>query len=279
MRAAMIITVVSSAALLTPALAAPVEGFYATDSRHADTLYRIDPVTGATVEVGNLGLAGVVGLAADPYSQRLYVIAKESNGGRGLYEVDPDTADVQLVRGLSFADFGHYGFAIAEGGDFYSINFNGQIIRNNLFVSDRELLGQVTPGASASGFAGTFDPATGSVWFGERTNGRFYELDTATGEHALRFGTGPFLLGSGGIAADDEGRLFGAGRFGPGLFLIDTDTGDVTPGLGTGLENVYDITYLIPAPASLAPLLPLGFAAARRRRRAWVALRPRPSAP
>lgn len=254
-------------------LAAPVEGLYAIEHRGSNTLYHIDTQTGSSTLVAEIGLVYVIGLGSVADTDRLYALGCDALDRWGVFEVDPNSGDaafVQEAHAIGGSVFS--GFAVARDDDFYLVDIDTfpdsqEVYRYNLNVPGRTFVADIPSESDAFGFAASFDPTTGSVWFADRLQGLYRELDPDTGVITPRFNPGLGLFGVGAIAFDDEGRLFGSARStGSAIYQYDASDGHIVGFLQTGLDDLYSMTYIVPAPSSLALLAALPLATARRRR-------------
>lgn len=257
-------------ALSTGAVAQGAEELIGVDVS-GNTVYQINPNTGASVPVGNItGAAGnIQALTYDAATDTLYATSGGSSSQSRLYTIDRDTWVATTVGSYAvpgqFLNFA-YGLAIDP-------------TSNTLFgyESIGGLLLNINPGTGASTTIGTmpysgfgsiaWDDSTGALFAADAVGQNLWEIDPGTGAGTL---VGPFNGAATQIGIDltwspDHG-LLGINNAGDdSLWSIDTATGAATLIGYTGTTNVAAIAY-IPAPAGFTLLMAGGALAVRRRR-------------
>ena len=192
--AALLTTVLSALAIVAaPTNAAPGKGtLFGTDA-NLGRLLTIDPATGASTLVGDMGNIAVPSLAVDPTTGIMY--AGRGAGFAFIYTVDPATAALTFVGdtglGLGTTAVGGLDFR-ADGTLFAAVNIVGA-------------------GGTGSDHLATIDKTTGAA--------------TVIGPFGVE--------GMEGIAFDSSGTLWGSRRVfaqqgTPGLYRINPATGTAT---------------------------------------------------
>lgn len=212
-------------------------GMSGNDAGGAD-LVRIDPMTGASTPVGNVGPFVMPGLAFDPSSGNLY-------GGRGagtpwFYLVSQTTGVATLIgnSGLGFAAMSALSVRRSDGVMFASVNIAGD-------------------GGTGGDHLALVDKATGHA----TVIGPYGACEGVPTPAASGLGSCS-IEGIEGIAFDAQGNLWGVhstrGRAGPpGLYRINPATGAATfmgsfIDAGTGLAFTGNVVSLAITPGGAA---------------------------
>jgi photosystem II stability/assembly factor-like uncharacterized protein len=193
-----------------------------------DSLYTVDPGTGAVTLLGGTGLGELQSLTVRPTTLELYG-ASADNLGTTIYRVSSahgDALPVQTfptpyVRAIAFSPNDTLYGAAAFGADF------GKLFRLDLSSGQAEEIGSA--GIVYSSLA--FDPASGDLWASERpvvgTKDRIYRVNTSTGTATLVGQTGFNLRITAAIAFDQMAHLYGvtgSGQQTNEFIQIDTGT-------------------------------------------------------
>jgi hypothetical protein len=236
-----------------------------------DTLYSVDPTTGAGTAIGEItGMSGTPpngftrpsGLTYDETTSTLYTI---DLGTGELFTIDPSTAAATLVattigvtgwQDLAFDSSEGQLYGIAQARRFYRINLDGST----------SLLGG---GAGSLITAMEFD-SSGALWAIEFLTGQFGTIDKTTGALDV---LGTTLAGFQALDFDESGTMFAMNTNTDSLYTIDPSTGNTTligPSAGTfvkGISFLETDTAVVPEPGSwlLMSLGALGLMARRRR--------------
>jgi hypothetical protein len=204
-----------------------------------NSLYRIDPRTGAATLVGRTGLSRIVegDLTFDPRSGFLYGLANEvlpSQKGE-LFRIDPTTGAATVV-GILDPPFSEDPSAMAFGPDGTLYVLDLASFGGRLLTVDRDtaaVLNEVVLQHPVTEFLGrqagmSFDPQSGV-----------------------------FYVATGGLAATDGTRS---------LYTLDVSSGALTMVGPTGLDRgLAGLTFVVPEPTLVSPLVLLSVVLARVR--------------
>lgn len=246
-------------ALCSAAHAADLYGVASYSQFGTQSLYRIDPITGAASLVGNTGIRQINGLAFDSSTATMYALTTDSK----LYRINLLNGASNLIA--SRADTLPEGdIAFGPDGDFIATRgFElGSLNRSTAGFSP---IGGM--GAAANDVSGLAFDGSGAL-FGYAKNGTLEDtllsINPDTGSASVIGPTGISTAPAvGGLAFDsDLSTLFLSD--GASLYSVNRDTGAASL---IGAHGVSGFSGLaVPAPGAAAGLLGLALAAARRRR-------------
>lgn len=201
------------------------------------TLFRVDPETAATTEVGTHGIAGANALVFDS-DGRLFAAGV---GGTELFEIDTATAESQVIGDTGFESAGDLAF---NGGSLFLSSTQDTLVEIDVVSGEGLEVG-------AFGFSGVLGLATGGdgTLFGlSGTN--VFSVDTATGQgtQVVNFAGQGFSQSFGSSFIDEAVTVD---------LVIPTPPAPSTP------------SGVVPSPAALpAGLMLLAAVAGRRKREA-----------
>lgn len=240
------------------AAAQPMFGVGGFSSFGIQSLYSINPLTGAATLVGSTGLRQIADLAWDESSQRLLAITVDAD----LYAINPFTAQSLLVAARD-GTLPEGGLAVGNGalftvdgsglGSINAVTAALNQIGGGLGIADNDISGLVFAGSSLFGYAknGTLEDSIVSI-------------DTVSGS-ATRIGLVGFDSASsvGGLAVVAGGDVYLSS--GDALYTVNASTGVASFVGSFGVAGMSGIT-VIPSPGvgSLA-MLAMGMAMRRRR--------------
>ena len=228
-------------------------------------LLTVDPITGASTEVGPIGPPLMTGIAFGP-DGTLY-------GGSAeffpkLFTIDPTTGAGNVVGELG-GTFIFTGIAFSPDGILYGVDEFGPLFTIDTTTGTRSIIGTTEYSNRGLAFApdGTLY-STGQTQGGINENGLF-SIDTTTGAATLvgPIGGGSFISG---LTFTPDGTLFAVDIVNSRLLTLDPTTGAGSVVGPLGRDTVHGLTFRadIPEPTTLAILgLGLvGLGAMRRRR-------------
>jgi streptogramin lyase len=181
-------------------------------------LYEVELATGATRQIGALGVAGSFGGMDFGQDRRLYAVDESLDR---LYRIDVGTGAATRIGNLG-VDVGFVGLAFDEAG------FLWMVAGHFLYRVDT-----ATGGATLVGGTGvslnTLAWAGGTLYANGSQDGKLYRVDPASGV-ATPIGAIGLAAGVAGLASDSRGELVGLGSY--RVFRVDETTGR-----GTVLAN------------------------------------------
>ena len=198
--------------------AAGMDGFslYLLDTIN-DKLFRVDPDTGMSAEVGDLGIdAGQCGIDVAP-DGTLWAFTRLAPDEHALLTIDASTGEAALVQTFDTTGLAqNVGFAFGPDGETPYWRSNNGIFE--LDVDD----GTVSLVLADPVLSDNLTLACGGLFFRENTVNRLfhYDIDTAS------LTPGPFIVGGASgnnLTSARDGRLFS--RVADELFVIDEVTG------------------------------------------------------
>lgn len=229
-------------------------------------LYEIDPLTGAATEYLTLNadggfLMGLTSLGGELYATGLrdYPGAPDSPT---LGRIDMTTGDIEFISDINGV-LNAQGLASNETeGVFYTVDSSTLFSINT--GGDLTAIGS-TGGVDGRGMA--YDDGAG-VLYAVDLDDNLYTMDTGTGATSLigEVGIPPTGFDWAGLAFDEfSGTLLLIDGVGENLWSLNTDTAEATLIGSNGVGGITGLAWVVPAPSSLALLLPLAVVGRRRR--------------
>lgn len=220
------------------------------------SLYSINPATGAATLVGSTGLRQIAGLDWDAANNRLVAL----NGAGDQFEINPATGASTLIVDASFG-VPEGSIAIANGTAFTTLFDNLNSWNGAAWQQVGPSL--LAPGADISGLDFGGSTLLGLATYGADAD-QLVSFDIATGAPTVIGATG---TNAGSVAGLAHAFLGGAWYMtdGASLYSLNTATGTASLIGAHGLTGFSGLAF-VPAPGAAALLSLGGLALARRRR-------------